>query len=184
MKNKSSNYDNETAGKPEASKCNALVSNSQRNDLFREMNIVWLAINLIDAAPRRVRRAAKTQIENVIQAIRSYGFRLPILVKRISQSGTYEVIDGHIRLEAARQLDALEVPCIVVDDLSDVDVRRLRLSLNKLQETGQWDDEALRLEINEIIEIDGDFEFPGFELAEIEAFHLGTVASDGWGSGG
>lgn len=168
MKNKSNNYDNETAGKPEASKCNALVSNSQRNDLFREMNIVWLAINLIDAAPRRVRRAAKTQIENVIQAIRSYGFRFPILVKRISQSGTYEVIDGHIRLEAARQLDALEVPCIVVDDLSDVDVRRLRLSLNKLQETGQWDDDVLRLEIAELIEITGDYEIPGFEVPEID----------------
>ena len=68
MKNKSNNYDNETAGKPEASKCNALVSNSQRNDLFREMNIGWLAINLIDAAPRRVRRAMKKHIDGVVES--------------------------------------------------------------------------------------------------------------------
>ena len=103
MKNKSNDYNKEAAGKPDASECDASVTSGRRNDLFAEINIVWLAINLIDAAPRRVRRAANKQIENVIQAIRSYGFRLPILVKRTSPGENYEVIDGHIRLEAARQ---------------------------------------------------------------------------------
>ena len=133
MKNKSNDYNKEAAGKPDASECNASVTSGRRNDIFGEINIVWLAINLIDAAPRRVRRATKKQIENVIQAIRAFGFRLPILVRRISQSENYEIIDGHIRLEAARQLDAPKLPCVIVDDLSDLDIRRLRLSLNKLQ---------------------------------------------------
>ena len=163
----------EHAAAPEAG-----IAENGQNDLFRELAFVWLAIILIDAAPRRVRRAASKQIDSVIEAIQAFGFRVPILVKRTPQSDRYEVIDGHIRLEAARQLDALEVPCIIVDDLSDVEIRRLRLSLNKLQETGEWDDDGLKLEINDIIEIDGDFEFPGFEPAEIEAFRFGTDQSE------
>jgi DNA modification methylase len=56
-----------------------------------------------------------------------------------------------------------------------MELRRLALSLNKLQETGGWDLEALHLEINEIIEIDGDYEIPGFSLPEIEAIRFGNT---------
>jgi len=63
---------------------------------------------------------------------------------------------------------------ILVDDLPDVEIRRLALSLNKLQEGGEWDRDVLRLEINEIIEISGDFEIPGFAAPEIEALRFGV----------
>lgn len=75
-------------------------------------------------------------------------------------------------------MGATVVPCIVVDDLPDAEVRRLSLSLNKLQETGEWDQEALRLEINELIEIDGEIEFPGFEMPEIEAIRFGPLGAE------
>ena len=103
MKNKSNDYDNEAAGKPEASECNGSVSSGRRNDLFGEMCIVWLAINLIEVSPHRVRRAMKKQVDDVVVAIRKFGFRAPILVKRTGPGNTYQVIDGHIRLEAARR---------------------------------------------------------------------------------
>ncbi len=154
---------------------NTATSHSQlKNDLFRELSIFWLATDLIDAAPRRVRRALKKQIEGVVDAITAFGFRVPILVQKTPGGERYQVVDGHSRLEAARRLGAEQLPCILVDDLSDADVRRLTLSLNKLQETGQWDHEALTLEINEIIEIDGDISIPGFDLPEIEAIRFGV----------
>ena len=34
-----------------------------QNDLFRDFVFVWLAVNCIDSAPRRVRRALKSQEE-------------------------------------------------------------------------------------------------------------------------
>jgi DNA modification methylase len=178
MPNISSKQNGGSTGSPHRDVGFLPTSSERPNDLFRKMNIVWLAINLIDATPRRVRCAKKKHVNAVVEAIKKFGFRAPILVGRTEPGNTYEVIDGHIRLEAARQLDAPEVPCIVVDDLSDVDIRRLRLSLNKLQETGEWDDDVLKLEINDIIEINGDFEFPGFEPAEIEAFRFGTDESE------
>lgn len=146
-----------------------------QNDLFRAFAFVWLAVNIIDAAPRRVRRALKSQEDAVLRAIERYGFRIPILVKSKPGGERYEVIDGHTRLAAALRLGAETIPCIAVDDLSDAETRRLVLSLNKLQETGQWDAEALRLEINEIIDISGEVQIPGFDLPEIEAIRFGDA---------
>ncbi|WP_109467879.1 DNA modification methylase [Albibacillus kandeliae] len=145
-----------------------------QNDLFRNFGLIWLAVHLIEAAPRRVRRALKSQEDAVLRAIVRYGFRIPVLVHSKPDGNGYEVIDGHMRLAAARRLEAEEIPCILVDDLSEVETRRLALSLNKLQETGAWDDDALRLEINEILEIGCEIEIPGFDLPELEAIRFGV----------
>jgi len=138
------------------------------NDLFREFAIAWVTLNLIDAAPRRVRRALEKQIQAVMEAVKAFGFRVPILVRRKPGGERYQVVDGHIRLEAARRLGAERLPCIIVDDLSDVDIRRLVLSLNKLQETGEWDNEVLRIEFTELLEIEVDLQVTGFEVPEID----------------
>lgn len=136
--------------------------------------MIWIAINLIDKAPRRVRRALEKQINSVMQAIETFGFRVPILVRSKSGCNRYEIVDGHIRLEAALRLGAEQIPCIVVDDLSDSDLRRLILSLNKLQDTGEWDVEQLKLELDELITLDDDLVIPGFEPAEIEGLRFGV----------
>ncbi|NNE52617.1 MAG: ParB N-terminal domain-containing protein, partial [Sulfitobacter sp.] len=113
-------------------------------------------------------------IKDVVRSIQAYGFRIPILVRTRSDGTGYRTVDGHVRLEAARRLGAEAIPCILVDDLSDVQVRRMSLSLNKLQETGEWDTELLKIEIAEIIEISGEIEIPGFAAAEIEALQFGV----------
>ena len=74
------------------------------NDLFREFALVWLLVNLIDDAPRRVRRALKSQDAAVLQSVKRFGFRIPILVRSKPGGKRYEVIDGHSRLAAARRL--------------------------------------------------------------------------------
>ena len=95
-----------------------------KNDLFPYFALVWLSLNLIHGAPSRVRRASEKQIRGVLQSIQTYGFRIPILVRTNPDGTGYEVIDGYARLEAARRLGAVEVPCIVVDDLPDVQIRK------------------------------------------------------------
>ena len=139
-----------------------------KNDLFPELIVTRVACAQIDAAPRRVRRALETQIDKVIDAVTAFGFRVPILVRQTTAGERYEVVDGHIRLEAARRLGAEQVPCILVNDLSDADLRRLRLSLNKLQETGEWDNTALKIEFGELLDIGVDLQVTGFEVPEID----------------
>ncbi len=161
-------------GRAQAETSGECAPNGLANDLFREIAIIWIKLDLIDAAPRRVRTGQKTQEDAVLRAIERFGFRIPILVRLKPGEQRYEMIDGHVRLAAARRLDAGKVPCILVDDLPDVETRRLALSLNKLQETGIWDIDSLRLEINEIFEISSEIEIPGFAMPEIEAIRFGV----------
>lgn len=139
-----------------------------RNDLFPSLALLWIAVNCIDAKPRRVRRALKAQEDAVLRSIERFGFRIPLLVRRKSCGDRYEVVDGHTRLTAAQRLGAEKLPCLLVDGLPEVEINRLTLSLNKLQESGEWDADALRLEINDIIDFSGDYEIPGFEVPEID----------------
>ncbi|MDU8913212.1 ParB N-terminal domain-containing protein [Aestuariicoccus sp. MJ-SS9] len=149
-----------------------------KNDLFPEVQLLWLAITLIDAAPRRLRRETESQIKAVMRAIECFGFRVPILVRKMPGGERYQMIDGHTRFVAAQRLSAEVLPCIAVDDLPEVEIRRLALSLNKLQETSEWDPAALRLEIGEIIELSGTLEIPGFSMPELEAIRFGTEAAE------
>jgi DNA modification methylase len=102
-------------------------------------------------------------VNQIAASIRENGFCAPIL---ITSEG--EVVDGHARLEAARSLGLSRLPCIVIDHLSKTRIRSLRLALNRLQEKGTWDLDALKLEFQDLLEIEAPFEIIGFEVAEID----------------
>lgn len=95
--------------------------------------------------------------------IKRFGFRVPLLIKSDD-----EVIDGHLRLKAAVKLGYDEVPCIIVDDMSDNDIRALRISVNKLAEKADWDDELLKIELDELELAGISLEEIGFEVGELE----------------
>lgn len=95
----------------------------------------------------------------VANSIKEFGFRNPIIV---DNAGV--IIAGHTRLKAAKKLGLKEAPVIVADDLSDEQVKALRLADNKTAEAAEWDLNLLYQEISEIADIDmSDF---GFELDE------------------
>lgn len=95
----------------------------------------------------------------VANSIKEFGFRNPIVV---DNAGV--IIAGHTRLKAAKKLGLKEAPVIVADDLSDEQVKALRLADNKTAEAAEWDLNLLDQEISEITDIDmSDF---GFELDE------------------
>ncbi len=134
-----------------------------RNDFFPSVRVIEMPIVDLTSAPRRVRRADKAQNRRVQRSVESFGCVLPLLV---TVSG--EVIDGHTRLSVATDLGARTVPCIVIDHLSEAEVRQLRIALNKIQERGVWDADALRLEFEDMLEIDVDLEVLGFDAVEID----------------
>lgn len=145
----------------------------RRNDAFPQIHIKWIKTDEIEKAQRQVRKALKGQVAAVKRSMHLFGNRIPILVRGRNGRDRHEVIDGHARLAAAQLLGAEEIPCIVVDDLPDAEIRRLALSLNKIQETGEWDLAELSLEFGELIALDEDYDFPGFEVPDVEALLLG-----------
>ena len=66
----------------------------------------------------------QTQIEVIKRSINEYGFINPIIV---TSDGI--IVAGHGRLEAVTQLGMSKVPVLIVDYLSDEQVRAYRLSL-------------------------------------------------------
>jgi disulfide oxidoreductase YuzD len=109
-------------------------------------------------------------IEHVAEAIKAFGFRVPVIVK---SDGI--VVDGHLRLKAARKLGLKEIPVILADDLSDAEIKAFRLSVNRMADLADWDEDLLRAELNDLAGIEFDLELLGFdaqflgEILEIES---------------
>ena len=103
------------------------------------------------------------QVAQLAASIREFGFTNPVLVDEANN-----LIAGHGRLLAARKLKLEQVPAVVVTGLDDRKRRALVIADNKLALNAGWDEEALRVELEDLA---GDFgELMGFsddELAEL-----------------
>lgn len=97
-------------------------------------------------------------VDRIASAIREFGFKVPVIAK---SDGT--VVDGHLRLKAAQKLGMEAVPVLLADDLSDAQIKAFRLSVNKMAELAEWDDELLHLELDELRELDFDLDLAGFD---------------------
>ena len=103
-------------------------------------------------------------VDKVAAAIREFGFRVPIVAK---SDGL--VVDGHLRLKAAKKLGLKEVPVILADDMTDAQIKAFRLSVNKVAELAEWDNELLGLEIMDLKDMGFDIDLIGFDADEINA---------------
>ena len=74
------------------------------------------------------------QVERMVAAIREFGFRIPVVAK---SDGT--VVDGHLRLKAARKLGLMEVPVALADELTDAQVKAFRLLANRSANWAAWE---------------------------------------------
>lgn len=144
-----------------------------RNDLLPELKINYLPITTLKSARRQVRKPTPEQLTRIVASVSAFGL-LPIIIDRDAH-----VIDGHLVVEAARQLGLDRVPCIRMEHLSDEEVRLLTITLNRLQERGEWDIDALAIEFREL-ELDFDLTLTGFSLPEVDAIMvMADEAEDG-----
>jgi DNA modification methylase len=125
----------------------------------------WPIERLIEYDRNPRKNEVNDAVNRVASAIHEYGFRVPVIAK---SDGT--IVDGHLRLKAARKLGLLEVPIVLADDMTDAQVKAFRISVNKMAELAEWDEELLALEFADLEAMDFDLELTGFSLDEIEAF--------------
>lgn len=112
-------------------------------------------ISVKDLIPyeRNTKKHDKTQINNVAESIKQYGFVQPIVIDKDNV-----VVIGHCRLLAAKQLKMKEVPCVCVEDLTEEQVKALRIVDNKSNES-EWDLDILPDELDDLDLSDFDFSF-------------------------
>ena len=117
------------------------------------MNIQNIKTSLLIPYDRNTKKHDKTQINNVAESIKQYGFVQPIVIDKDNV-----VVIGHCRLLAAKQLKMKEVPCVCVEDLTGEQVKALRIVDNKSNES-EWDLDILPDELAELDLSDFDFDF-------------------------
>src|ERR1700735_3803873 len=118
-------------------------------------------------------------VDRMCRSIREFGFKIPVLGR-----SNGEVVDGHLRLKAARKLgswpggDTTGIPLILCDEWTSAQVKAFRLLVNRSVTWAAWDDELLALELQELNEADFDFTITGFDPKEIDDLLLAPEDED------
>ena len=120
----------------------------------------WPIERLIDYA--RNPRQNDHAVEQMASVITEFGFRIPVVAR-----STGELVDGHLRLKAARRLGLLTVPVVLADELTDAQIKAFRLLANRSASWAQWDEALLALELEDLKLADFDLALTGFDEEEI-----------------
>jgi DNA modification methylase len=102
-------------------------------------------------------------VDRMCSSIREFGFKIPVLARSDG-----ELVDGHLRLKAARKLGLTEIPVIVCDEWTPAQVKAFRLLVNRSVTWADFDEELLALELKDLQEADFDLSFTGFDPGEID----------------
>ena len=133
---------------------------------------IWLIDKLVFYA--RNPRKNDAAVDRMCASIKEFGFKVPILARSDG-----EVVDGHLRLKAARKLEITEVPVILCDEWSPAQVKAFRLMVNRSVTWAEWDDELLSLELQELAAADFDLSLTGFDDGELARFLAEEEATTG-----
>jgi DNA modification methylase len=125
--------------------------------------IEMLPVTALRPYSGNARTHSRKQVSQIVDSIRRFGFTNPVL---ISDDG--EIIAGHGRVIAAKQLGMTTVPSVRLSHLSPEQRRAYVLADNKLALNAGWDTEVLAIELQALIDLDFDVSLTGFSLAEID----------------
>lgn len=146
---------------------------SEKNTAFEYRNVD----DLIPYA-RNARTHNAEQIQQIAGSIKEFGFLNPII---ISEDGG--VLAGHGRILAAQKLGLKRVPCIIESHLSDTQRRAYILADNRLALSAGWDMEMLKVELNELKDMDFDMDLMGFSANELDTYMADEPIKDIDGEG-
>jgi len=103
------------------------------------------------------------QISQIAASIKEFGFRNPILI-----DGDNGIIAGHGRVMAAKKLGLTTIPYIDCSDLTEAQKKAYIIADNKIALNAGWDEELLKLELEDIEVSDIDMELLGFSDEELK----------------
>jgi DNA modification methylase len=134
------------------------------------LQIEYWPIEKVIPFARNARTHNAAQVAEIAGSIRAFGFANPILV-----GAEGDMIAGHGRLAAARQLGLAEVPVVVLAQLSASQRRQLVLADNRIALNAGWDMEMLKLELTELSLLGADLSALGFNEKELSTALNGSA---------
>jgi len=138
----------------------------------KRLAVTYRALSQLKLDPKNPRRHDRRQIRQIARSIETFDFNVPILV-----DGQLNVIAGHGRVLAARELGYGEVPTIDLGHLNEAQKRAFMIADNRLTEVSIWNDRLLAESLKYLATLDLDFsiEATGFAMAEIDLRIEGLV---------
>ena len=127
------------------------------------MNVQQIALEQLVPYARNARTHSDSQVAQIAGSIAEFGFVNPVLV-----GGDNVIIPGHGRVMAAKKLGLKTVPTIKLDHLTENQRRALVIADNKIAENAGWDEELLRLELQNLADEDFDLDLLGFDDVELD----------------
>jgi DNA modification methylase len=137
----------------------------------QSVNVQTKEIELLEALSLKPiatnpRRHSRDNVAKIARSIQTYGWTTPVLI-----TDALEVIAGHGRLLAAKQLGQDQIPCIRLSHLTPELVEAYRIADNRLALDSEWDDQLLTEAIRRLSTDPGfDLGLTGFDQDEIEDF--------------
>lgn len=114
------------------------------------------------------------QITKLRSSLREFGFVNPVIIDK-----DFNVIAGHGRITAAKEEGIKEVPCVFADYLTEAQKKAYILADNRMALDAGWDDELLRIELEELQCLDFDLALTGFDDKELsDLFDTDTEAKE------
>ena len=126
------------------------------------MNIVNLKVEELIPYINNPRNNTEA-VDKVAASIKEFGFKVPIVIDKDNV-----VVTGHTRLLASKKLGLEEVPCVIADDLTDAQIKAFRIADNKVSEYAEWDEELLKLELEQLEEMDFDLDELNIDYSDFD----------------
>jgi DNA modification methylase len=137
-----------------------------------EAVIEYRALEELKVNPRNARTHSKKQVQQLAASIREFDFLVPVLVDENDI-----ILAGQGRVEAARLLKMETVPTVAVCHLTPARKRAFTLADNRLAELAGWNEELLAIELQELadLELDFQFEVTGFDTVDLDRLDAPAV---------
>lgn len=126
-----------------------------------ELNIVYRNIKELKPYKKNAKKHPKEQVEQIANSIKEFGFTQPVIIDTNNC-----VVAGHGRILGAKKAGLKQVPTVMLEDLTEEQIKAYRLVDNKLNES-DWDFSLLDEELESLTE-DIDMNLFGFDMDEEE----------------
>lgn len=123
----------------------------------KEMNIVYRSLKTLKPYKKNAKKHPKEQVERIANSIKEFGFTQPVVIDKNNC-----VVAGHGRILGAKKAGLKQVPTVMLEDLTEEQIKAYRLVDNKLNES-EWDYSLLDDELENLAE-DIDMSLFGFDL--------------------
>ena len=127
------------------------------------MEIIYKKVQDLIPYVNNSRTHSEEQVNQICASINEFGFTNPLLIDEKDN-----IIAGHGRLLASKKLGMEKVPCIVLKGLTEAQKKAYIIADNKMALNAGWDEELLKIELENLKELDFDLGLTGFNIDELD----------------